>query len=87
MENDIKTSQALREHFEKAFWTREHLRNNTPLEFGHLWPAFVMLGAGLGLSTVAFFLELLHRLYRKRIDHNGSAPDLIRDNKLEEVTN
>ena len=58
MEKDVTTSQALRPHFEEAFWTPDSSRTSTVLSMNHLLVPFLMLLVLLVVSVVIFLCEL-----------------------------
>ena len=66
---------------ETSFWKPEYITENIPLTMNHLLLTLIILGSGLLLSTLIFFLELLYFLYRKKVSskENGS---LLRSPKI-----
>ena len=52
---------------ETSFWKPEYITKNIPLTINHLLITLIILGTGLILSTLIFFLELLCILYRKTV--------------------
>ena len=58
MEKDVTTSQALRPHFEEAFWVPDSLRTSTVLSMDHVLVLFLVLVASLVVSVVIFLCEL-----------------------------
>ena len=60
---------------ETSFWKPEYITENIPLTMNHLLLTLIILGSGLLLSTLIFFLELLYFLYRKvSSKEDGSIP-------------
>ena len=50
-----------------SFWKPEYIFKNIPLTINHILLTLIILGTGLLLSTLIFFLELLYFLYRKKV--------------------
>ena len=74
MTKDITTAKAYRQHFKEAFWTRNGtVAGNVPLTMRHVAPSFIFLGFGLMPVVVAFFLELLYRLYQRRVANPSTS--------------
>ena len=76
MEKEIRTSKAYQGQFD-VFWIPEQLRSNKPFTIDHAIPAFLVLGLGLTLATMVFFLELAQHFCRKKTTDKASGSSLL----------
>ena len=78
MEKDVTTSQALRPHFEEAFWVPDSFHTSTVLSMNHVLVLFLVLVVLLVVSVVIFLCELA--LKKKDVDlqaEHGKGPEEI----------
>ena len=83
MEKDVTNSQALRPHFEEAFWTPDLLRSSAVLRMNHLLLLFLLLMVLLLVSVVIFLCELaLKKKDANKESGRGTGPIEVSASKL-----
>ena len=88
MEKDVTNSQALRPHFEEAFWSPDLLRSSTVLRMNHLLLLFLLLVVLLLVSVVIFLCELaLKKKDANLQSRRGKGPIQVSSSKLTSYCN
>ena len=69
----------------EAFWIRQLMQGEVPLEIYHVQLQFLILGLGLILSTLFFFGELVFNKHRKHTVRNPSVSSTQNEERISAI--